>query len=65
MHNDKKIYILAEKLIAEHGKAAEDFAMKRMHALMQQNDAKEASFWLAVMQAIHDFDQLQNKNTLN
>jgi hypothetical protein len=38
----------------QHGSNAEDAAMQNMLLLMEQNDVKGASVWLAIMNAIND-----------
>ncbi len=54
MISDKDIYTTANMLIKEHGEKAEEHAQQRMYELMDADDAKGASVWLSVMQAIND-----------
>ena len=51
-HNDLSIRQAAHDLFKEHGAEAEDFAASKMHHFMKCDDAKQASYWLAIVHEI-------------
>ncbi len=54
MVSNKDIYRTARLFIKMHGADAESHAATRMREFTKRDDAKGASVWLAVMQAIQD-----------
>jgi hypothetical protein len=54
MGSTRDIYASARLLIKQYGSNAEDAAMQNMLRLMEQNDVKGASVWMAIMNAIND-----------
>ncbi len=54
MISNKAIYIKARLFIKMYGADAESHALAHMRELAKIDDAKDASVWLAVMQAIQD-----------
>jgi len=58
MTNDRDIYASAMLLIKQHGSNAEEVAMEKMLFFMEKDNAKGASVWLSIMNAI---DTLREK----
>ena len=52
MTGQKDIYRSAQLLINEYESAAEDYAIDMMHEFMARDDAKGASIWLAIADAV-------------
>jgi histone H3/H4 len=59
MHDERYIQQCAKDLIAEFGEKALEIAERKMRELMEKNDVKEASLWLAVLYEIHRSDSQQ------
>jgi hypothetical protein len=59
------IYAIAEVLIKEHGRKAEDVAQSKMLNLIAQDDVKEAGEWLAIIAAIDDLYRLKRQKRLH
>jgi len=54
MVGQRNIYTSAKLFIEQHGDNAEDVAMEKMLLLMEGDDAKGASVWMAIMCAVED-----------
>lgn len=57
---EKDIYRAAQLLVEKHQTAAEDYAIEMMHEFMHRDDAKEASFWLAIANSIWRLKQIRH-----
>jgi hypothetical protein len=54
MPDNIDIYRSAKSLINHHGEGAEEYAIERLNALLEKNDAKGAGVWLGILKAIED-----------
>lgn len=61
----RDIYASAALLLKQHGSNAEDVALAKMLCLMERDELKGASVWLAILNAINDLRMKREQKHLH
>jgi hypothetical protein len=65
MVSRKDIYLSANVLIRRYWDEAETVAWRKMHELMDKDDARGASVWLSIAGAIDDLQSVKRQGKLH